>query len=99
MSEMFNSIMSSFDETIKASKAGTLKPKFITRPVYKYNGEDIKRIRDNLGLTQLIFADILGVSKKTVEAWESNRSNPSGPALRMMELLNNKEISINSFRY
>ena len=98
MSEMFNSIMSSFDETIKASKAGTLKTKFVARPVSKYNGEDIKKIRNSLGLTQLIFADVLGVSKKTVEAWESNKSNPSGPALRIMELLNNRDIPVDSFR-
>jgi putative transcriptional regulator len=29
----------------------------------------------------------LGVSLKTVEAWESGKNVPSGPALRMIEML------------
>ena len=29
----------------------------------------------------------LGVSKKTVEAWELGRTHPTGPANRLMEML------------
>ena len=94
MSEMFDSIMDSFDETIKASKEGKLKVKYVFRPVRKYSGDEIRMIRNDLGLTQVVFAYLLGVSKKTVEAWEAGKNKPTGPALRMMELLYNKDISL-----
>ncbi len=94
MSEMFESIMNSFDETIKASKEGKLKVNYVFKPTPNYNGEDIKNIRNKLGLTQIMFANMLGVSKKTVEAWEANTNKPTGPALRIMELLSSKKISL-----
>lgn len=38
---------------------------------------------------QSVFADVLGVSKKTVEAWESGRNVPSDAACRLLELIGN----------
>ena len=38
-------------------------------------------------MTQRLFAEALGVSIKTVEAWESGTNTPSGCARRMLELL------------
>ena len=38
-------------------------------------------------LSQSVFANIIGVSKKAVEAWESGKNIPQGPAQRMLELL------------
>ena len=37
MSEMFESIMNSFDETIKASKEGKLKVNYVFKPTPDYN--------------------------------------------------------------
>ena len=39
------------------------------------------------GMTQSVFAAYMGVSKKTVEAWEGGRTHPSGPAFRLLEVL------------
>ena len=41
----------------------------------------------SLDFSQALFAMSLGVSLKTVEAWESGKNVPSGPALRMIEML------------
>ena len=38
-------------------------------------------------MTQHVFADYLGVSVKTVEAWERGRTHPTGPAYRLMSFL------------
>ena len=38
-------------------------------------------------MTQRLFAEALGVSIKTVEAWESGINSPSGTASRLLELL------------
>ena len=43
-------------------------------------------------MSQRVFADYIGVSNKTVEAWEAGTNQPSGSAsriLNMMELNNN----------
>ena len=38
-------------------------------------------------MTQYIFAGAMGVSQKTVEAWEAGRNVPNGPASRMLSML------------
>ena len=38
-------------------------------------------------MTQATLANYLGVSKKTVEAWETGRTHPTGPAYRLLEIL------------
>ena len=53
----------------------------------KIRSSEIKQIRNKLHLTQDAFALTLGVSKKTVEAWESGRNTPQGPAVRIITLL------------
>lgn len=53
----------------------------------EYTGQQVKAIRSSLGLTQKSFAYVIGVSKKTVEAWESSRNTPQGPARRFLALM------------
>lgn len=48
---------------------------------------DIRQLRSSSGLTQRGFADFLGVSVRTVEAWESGVNTPSGPARRIMSFI------------
>ena len=55
-------------------------------PVEVFTAGEIKKIRENAGLTQSLFAKYLGVSLKTVEAWESGRNQPSGVACRMLSI-------------
>ena len=40
-----------------------------------------------LGFTQAVFAAVIGVSTKTVEAWETGTNQPIGPARRMISLI------------
>ena len=56
-------------------------------PLYK--GKDVKRIREKIDVTQKIFAEVIGVSVKTIEAWEGNRNIPDGPAQRIFYALDN----------
>ena len=48
------------------------------KPVADYSNDDIKRIRQKAGLSQVMFAGSLGVSPKTVEAWENGRYKLEG---------------------
>ncbi|MDR0905738.1 MAG: helix-turn-helix domain-containing protein [Oscillospiraceae bacterium] len=52
-----------------------------------YSAEEIKNVRSNLGMTQGVFADVIGVSRKTVESWEAGRYQPDGAARRLISVL------------
>ncbi|MCR5204583.1 MAG: helix-turn-helix domain-containing protein [Lachnospiraceae bacterium] len=57
-----------------------------------YSANEVKKIRLSTGMSQRVFAGYLGVSGKTVEAWEAGTNHPSGAAsriLNMMEIDNN----------
>lgn len=56
-------------------------------PVPEYKAADVSRMRSNLHLSQRALASALGVSPRTVEAWESGRNAPNGPAARMLYLI------------
>ena len=56
-------------------------------PVVELNKDQIREIRMQAQMTQNVFANYLGVSVKTVEAWERGRTHPTGPAFRLMSFL------------
>lgn len=88
---VFDEIKTGLNEAIEYEK-GNLKAntkKLSLTPVEEFTASEIKDIRKNAGLTQVIFAKYLGVSLKTVEAWESGRNQPSGAACRMLSLTKN----------
>ncbi len=97
MSEFFHEIMSSVDETMEASKKGQLKETIIIKPVKQYDAAGVKKIRNSLHMTQTVFAGMIGVSQKTVEAWESGRNTPMGPASRVLDLLTEDQTVANKF--
>ena len=53
----------------------------------RYSADEIRALRLRLHLSVGLFSELLGVSEKTVEAWESGHNEPSGPALRLMNML------------
>jgi len=66
-----------------------LKRSFLhVTPVCEYiSATDIKKVRNNLNLTQNMFAMVIGVSKKTVESWEAGRYKPDGAARRLISIM------------
>ncbi len=55
-------------------------------PIETFNAQEIRNIRQLTGLTQKSFALYLGVSVKTVEAWEAGTNSPSGTACRLLAI-------------
>ena len=41
----------------------------------------------SLDMTQSVFAAVVGVSVKTVEAWEAGSNKPIGPARRILSIM------------
>ena len=48
-------------------------------------------------MTQSVFASYMGVSKKTIEAWECGRTHPTGPAFRLLDILANDDLDETDF--
>ena len=89
MSFLFEDLKEGLQEAIDFEK-GNGKAKtttYIIDPVRSYSNVEIKAVRNKAGMTQAVFANYLGVSKKTVEAWELGRTHPTGPANRLIEML------------
>lgn len=82
-------IMAGIEEAIEYEKgnANLRRHKIIVQPVRKFQAEEIKGIRSGLNMTQVLFALFMGVSVKTVEAWEAGRNSPDGPAGRILSMV------------
>ena len=64
-------------------------------PVKVYEAEEVKKIRNSTGMSQKTFASYMGVSDKTVEAWEAGTNHPSGAASRLLSMIEqDKELII-----
>ncbi len=99
MSSLFDDLSEGLQEAIEFEKGnGEAKTvTFIIKPVKKYSNHDIKQIRKKAGMTQSVFASYMGVSSKTVEAWELGRTHPTGPAYRLLDILAEGKQDILSF--
>ena len=66
-------------------------------PIRVFTAEDIKKLRKKTRTTQGFLANWLGVSKKTIQAWESGRNTPNGTSARLLTLLDDRVIDITTF--
>lgn len=91
MGKFFEKLKQGLEEAIEhEEKKKTLRSKLvdIPRPPRFYSPQEIRRIRTNvLNCSQSVFAAVLGVSVKTVQAWETGERSPSNTALRLLELI------------
>ena len=90
MENVFESIIKGLTEAVDdaENREKTLKRRVVTIiPVKKYKAEEILKIRKSTGMSQRLFAGYLGVSVKTVEAWESGTNHPSGTASRILNMI------------
>lgn len=83
--DFFAGIMDGLEEALAYEKGQAAAETFARkRSLPEVN---IAEFREFLGMTQKSFASILGVSCRTVEAWETGRSNPTPTARKLIYLL------------
>ena len=101
MGKMYYSIIQGLQEAIDdASNKVSLKKNTIEiEPLKEFNAQMIKDIRQELGMSQKFFAGYLGVSIKTVEAWEARINKPSGVACRVLTILEADPSIPDRFRF
>lgn len=77
-----------FDKLLKSVKQGgaimrrTMKP---TR-TFTFAESEVKKIRDQYGLSQDKFAILMGISTATLRNWEQGRRKPEGPARVLLQV-------------
>ena len=94
MNSLFEDLRDGLIEAIEIER-GNLKGRtavLAITPVKRYSGVEIRNVRMNAHLTQKAFAEFMGVSQKTVEAWESGKANPVGAACRLMSMLQDNAV-------
>src|SRR3972149_4004815 len=61
-------------------------------PIPQYDGEKIRALRDHLQVSQSVLAAVLNTSLSTVRKWEVGDKHPSGPSLKLLNLLDRKGL-------
>ncbi len=87
--DVFAELTESLNEVLAHAQGKiTLKTKRVPIPELPEErpSKEIVRIRKKLGVSQAVFARVLGVARDTEISWEQGRRKPSGPALRLLEI-------------
>lgn len=61
-------------------------------PIPHYDGEQIRALRERVKLSQAVLASVLNTSASTVRKWEIGEKHPSGPSLKLLNLLDRKGL-------
>jgi putative transcriptional regulator len=61
-------------------------------PIEPYTSEKIVKLRQRHHLSQAVLASVLNTSISTVRQWEIGAKRPSGPSLKLLDLLDRKGL-------
>lgn len=61
-------------------------------PVREFAAADIKRLRETLNFSQPVFALHLHTTASTVRKWEQGETHPTGPALKLLNVIADKGL-------
>jgi putative transcriptional regulator len=78
--ELFDDLVASLKDAgayLRAEKTATVH--FVKEP-------DPREVRGRLGLSQEAFARLLCISVKTLQNWEQGRREPTGAAMRLLQV-------------
>lgn len=79
---LFDDLIQSLKEAKSiASGQVTASRRFMVTP------PDVKAVREQIGLSQNEFAQLMQVSVKTLQNWEQHRRTPTGPAAALLKIV------------
>ena len=101
MSDVYESIMRGLQEVTEDVTGKKKLPRRTVTvvPVKDYSATEVKKIRQSTGMSQKLFAEYMGVSIKTVEAWEAGTNHPSGPSSRMLSLMEQNHSFVDEYPF
>ncbi len=89
-------IVSAFEEAADVLRSGGSSESRLTVRTYRadfdrptYGPDDVRRVRDLLEMSQVVFARFLGVGPNTIRSWEQGTRPPSAIARRFMGEIEN----------
>ena len=85
--DVFTALLESAEQALAHAK-GKQKLRTTVLPAAPrlMGADDVRALREYLNASQAVFAHLLNVSTKLVQAWESSRRRPAGAALRLLEI-------------
>jgi putative transcriptional regulator len=78
-----------FAAHVRGRKKLTLRTRQLSLPppIKPLRPKDITALRQRLNVSQAVFAGLLNVPKVTAISWERGRRQPTGAALRLLDLV------------
>jgi putative transcriptional regulator len=97
-SEAFEAIHSTVEGmyeagTIDKQTMRTFDETCLTVPL-ELSPDEIKRLREENRLSQPVFARYMNTSESTVQKWESGAKRPSGPALKLLDIVRKHGLQV-----
>lgn len=91
--EQFDLLTESLNQAIDYKKGNRKAARRVVRviEVPEFTPADVLAVRSKLQLTQKGLAAVVGVSPRTVEAWEAGTNQPNGSARNLLYLLGKDE--------
>jgi putative transcriptional regulator len=86
---LFERLKTSLEEGIRHAQGEiTLKTTTLEMPdpPPEVRADELARLRNENGMSQAVFAQVLNVSTKTVQSWEQGTRTPSHAALRLIQV-------------
>lgn len=80
--ELFDDLLNSVQDMAKHARGEPVQNIQIT----EIPEIDVRALRERVGVSQIVFAAMIGVSKRTLENWEQHRVTPSGPAKALLKI-------------
>jgi len=80
-----------FAELMQSVKEGALILRGELPPAseFVHTSTDVKTIREKIGLSQQEFANLLRISKRTLEGWEQGHRKLTGPVRALLTIFKN----------
>jgi putative transcriptional regulator len=78
-----------FDDLVQSLKEAKAISRKGAKPSRRFDlaRPDVKAVREQIGLSQSEFAQLMHVSIKTLQNWEQHRRNPTGPAAALLRIV------------
>jgi putative transcriptional regulator len=92
---LFERLKGSLHEGIRfANRELNLRTTVLPNRPPDFRAQDVIRLRENLCMSQSVFARILNVSPKTLQSWEQGTRRPSQAVLRLLQVLKTDPMTV-----
>jgi putative transcriptional regulator len=86
--EFFEDLKSGLTATIEHAEGRRkdLRTTTLPRPPKPLSAKEIVKVREELNVSQAVFARYLNISPRTVQSWEQGYGKPSGASLKLLSI-------------